>query len=87
LRLAHELRPVAVVVGTAPGDMPSTSLLRRLASDAQLTNIRRIALAGEREEDPPPEQLVMAGAQLVLPATDANQLGSRLWSVATCGRS
>jgi CheY-like chemotaxis protein len=87
LRLARELRPVAVVVGTTPGDMPATSLLRRLASDEQLADTRRIALAGEREDDPPPEQLVVAGAQLVLPAADATQLGSQLSSVATCSRT
>ena len=54
LRLAVELRPDAVVVGTATGDMPSTSLLRRLAADDRLVGVRRIALAGEREEDPSP---------------------------------
>jgi PAS domain S-box-containing protein len=78
LRLAYDLLPTAVVVGTAPGDMPPTSLLRRLAADEKLAGIRRIALAGEREEDPAPEALVGAGAQLVLPATDAGELGRRL---------
>ena len=37
LRLAVELRPDAVVVGTATGDMPATSLLRRLAADERLS--------------------------------------------------
>ena len=58
LRLAYDLLPSAVVVGTASGDMPPTSLLRRLAADEKLAGIRRIALAGEREEDPAPEALV-----------------------------
>src|SRR3954451_23055566 len=66
LRLAAELLPDAIVVGTAPGDMPATSVLRRLASDGSLAAIQRIALAGEREADPAPEALVTAGAQLVL---------------------
>jgi PAS domain S-box-containing protein len=83
LRLAVELRPSAVVVGTATGDMPSTSLLRRLASDERLIGVRRVALAGEREEDPSPEELITAGAQLVLPAAAAGELGSRLWAAAT----
>jgi len=83
LRLARELRPSAVVVGTATGDMPATSLLRRLAADARLTNVRRIALAGEREEDPSPEALITAGAQLVLPAAAAPGGGRRLWMAAT----
>ena len=78
LRLAYDLLPTAVVVGTASGDMPPTSLLRRLAADERLAGIRRIALAGEREEDPAPEALVGAGAQLVLPAVDAGELGRRL---------
>ena len=83
LRLAVELRPDAVVVGTATGDMPSTSLLRRLAADERLTGVRRVALAGEREEDPSPEELITAGAQLVLPAAAAGELGGRLWAAAT----
>jgi PAS domain S-box-containing protein len=83
LRLAVELRPEAVVVGTATGDMPATSLLRRLASDERLANVRRVALAGEREEDPSPEALITAGAQLVLPAGAAEELGGRLWAAAT----
>jgi DNA-binding NarL/FixJ family response regulator len=78
LRLAVELRPEAVVVGTATGDMPPASLLRRLAADDRLRDVRRLALAGEREEDPAPEALVGAGAQLVLPAVDAGELGRRL---------
>jgi signal transduction histidine kinase len=78
LRLAYDLMPTAVVVGTSSGDMPPTSLLRRLAADEKLAGIRRIALAGEREEDPAPEALVGAGAQLVLPAVDAGELGRRL---------
>jgi len=82
LRLASELLPNAVIVGTAPGDMPATSLLRRLASDPKLTSLWRIALAGEREDDPPPDALVTAGAQLVLPASDAGDLGRRLWATA-----
>jgi DNA-binding NarL/FixJ family response regulator len=83
LRLAIELVPDAVVVGTATGDMPASSLLRRLASDPRLTGVRRVALAGEREEDPSPEELIQAGAQLVLPATTIEDLGSRLWTAAT----
>ena len=47
--------------------MPPTSLLRRLAADERLAGVRRVALAGEREEDPSPEALIAAGAQLVLP--------------------
>jgi len=82
-RLAVELRPEVVVVGTATGDMPATSLLRRLAADERLTKVRRVALAGEREEDPSPEALIAAGAQLVLPASAASELGGRLWAAAT----
>jgi|GEM_PF-3189043 len=82
LRLASELRPDAVVVGTATGDMPSTSLLRRLASDQALQGVRRVALAGEREQDPSAEELIHAGAQMVLPASAASELGSRLWMAA-----
>jgi PAS domain S-box-containing protein len=44
-RLAVELRPEAVVVGTATGDVPATSLLRRLAADRRLIDVRRLALA------------------------------------------
>jgi PAS domain S-box-containing protein len=83
LRLTVELRPEVIVVGTATGDMPATSLLRRLAADARLAGVRRVALAGEREEDASPETLIQAGAQLVLPAAAAGELGSRLWSAAT----
>lgn len=83
LRLAVELQPDAIVVGTAPGDMPPTSLLRRLAADPGLNSMRRIALAGEREADPSPESLVSAGAQLVLPAAAASELGRRLWAAAS----
>jgi PAS domain S-box-containing protein len=83
LRLARDLRPSAIVVGTATGDMPPTSLLRRLASDERLTETRRLALAGEREDDSPPEALVTAGAHLVLPAGDADELGRRLWAATT----
>jgi PAS domain S-box-containing protein len=83
LRLTLELLPDAVVVGTATGDLPPTSLLRRLAADERLVGVRRIALAGEREEDPLPEMLIAAGAQLVLPAAAAEELGGRLWAAAT----
>jgi hypothetical protein len=86
LRLAVELRPDAIVVGTATGDMPPTSLLRRLAADDRLSGVRRVALAGEREEDSSPEALINAGAQLVLPAGAADELGSRLWAAATATR-
>jgi hypothetical protein len=82
LRLAGELRPDAVVVGTATGDMPATSLLRRLAADERLIGVRRVALAGEREQDASPEALIAAGAQLVLPAAAAGDLGGRLWAAA-----
>jgi PAS domain S-box-containing protein len=82
LRLASELRPDAVIVGTATGDEPSTWLLRRLAADGRLGGARRIALAGEREQDPSPDELLAAGAQLVLPATAAEEAGGRLWSAA-----
>ena len=83
LRLAVELRPDAIVVGTATGDMPATSLLRRLAADERLVGVRRVALAGEREADHSPEALITAGAQLVLPAAAAEELGGRLWAAAT----
>jgi PAS domain S-box-containing protein len=83
LRLAVELRPDAVIVGTATGDMPPTSLLRRLAADGRLLGTRRVALAGEREEDASPEALIAAGAQLVLPAGAVEELGGRLWAAAT----
>jgi signal transduction histidine kinase len=82
LRLADDLRPEAIIVGTAPGEMPATSLLRRLAGDERLTGIKRMALLGERDSDPPEDALVMAGAQLVLPAGDAGELGRRLWAAA-----
>jgi hypothetical protein len=83
LRLAVELRPDAIVVGTATGDMPATSLLRRLAADERLLGVRRVALAGERDSDHSPEALISAGAQLVLPAAAAEELGGRLWAAAT----
>jgi PAS domain S-box-containing protein len=83
LRLAVELQPDAVVVGTSTGEMPAASLLRRLAADPQLASVRRVALAGEREEDASPEHLITAGAQLVLPAAAAEELGGRLWAAAT----
>jgi PAS domain S-box-containing protein len=83
LRLAVELRPHAVVVGTATGEMTPTSLLRRLAADPLLLKTRRVALAGEREADASPEALIGAGAQLVLPAVAAEELGGRLWAAAT----
>jgi PAS domain S-box-containing protein len=83
LRVAGDLLPEAIVVGTAPGDMPATSLLRRLAADARLAGTMRVALAGEREEDPAPSALVTAGADLVLPAADAHDLGRRLWAPAS----
>ncbi len=83
MRLTVELLPDAVVVGTATGDMPATSLLRRLAADDRLKGVRRVALAGEREEDPSPVALIDAGAQLVLPAAAAEELGGRLWAAAT----
>ncbi len=80
LRLAVELVPEAIVVGTATGDMSATSLLRRLAADPQLASVRRFALVGEREQDPSPEELIRAGAQLVLPADAAEEIGGRLWA-------
>ncbi len=80
LRLAVELRPDAVVVGTDTGDMPPTSLLRRLAADERLVGVRRVALAGEREADHSPEELIAAGAQLVLPPRPPRS------SAAACGR-
>jgi hypothetical protein len=83
LRLAVELRPDAIVVGTLIGDLPSTSLLRRVAADPRLAGVRRVALAGEREQDPTPEALIEAGAQLVLPATAVDDLSGRLWVAAT----
>jgi PAS domain S-box-containing protein len=82
LRVAVELRPDAVVVGTATGEPSAPWLLRRLAADQRLAGARRIALAGEREEDPSPEALLTAGAQLVLPASAAEELGGRLLSAA-----
>ena len=85
LRLAVELRPDAIVVGTATGDMPPTSLLRRLAADERLVGVRRVALAGEREDDHSPEALITAGAQLVLPAGAAEELGGRLWAARRTG--
>jgi PAS domain S-box-containing protein len=83
LRLAIELRPSAVVVGTATGDISPPSLLRRLAADERLTDVRRIALVGEREEDPSPEELITAGSQIVMPASAAEELGGRLWLAST----
>ena len=82
LRLAVELRPDALVVGTDTGDMPATSLLRRLVADERLAGMRRVALAGERDADHSPEELITAGAQLVLPAAAAGELGGRLWAAA-----
>jgi signal transduction histidine kinase len=78
LRLALELRPEAIVIGTGVGDdtLPTT-LLRRLANDARLAGARRIALAGEREEDPTAEGLIAAGAHAVLPAGEAAEIGPR----------
>jgi PAS domain S-box-containing protein len=75
MRVAVELRPDAVVVGTVY-DMPATSFLRRLAADERLIGVHRVALVGEREEDPSAEALVTAGADLVLPAGDAQQLAA-----------
>jgi PAS domain S-box-containing protein len=77
LRLALELRPEAIVVGTAVGDhtLP-TGLLQRLAADERLSGARRIALLGEREEDPSAEELVAAGAHAVLPASAAAEIGA-----------
>jgi PAS domain S-box-containing protein len=86
LRLADDLKPDAIVIGTVPGEMPTTALLQRLAGDDRLAAVRRIALAGEREEDPAVEALVGAGAQLVLPAGDAGELGRRLWGAAAAVR-
>jgi PAS domain S-box-containing protein len=86
LRVAGELRPDAVVVGTATGEAPATWLLQRLAADQRLVGVRRIALAGEREEDPSREALLTAGAQLVLPAAAAEDLGGRLWGTAAVTR-
>src|SRR4051794_8128991 len=83
LRLAGDLRPDALIVGTTPGDMPPTSLLRRLASDERLADTQRIALAGEREADPAAEALLAAGAHLVLAAGDAHELGRHLWVLAS----
>ncbi|MDA0168679.1 ATP-binding protein [Solirubrobacter taibaiensis] len=83
LRLAVELRPDAIVVGTSTGDMSATSLLRRLAADERLIDLRRVALAGEREEDASPEALIVAGAQIVLPASASDELSGRLWAAAT----
>jgi signal transduction histidine kinase len=83
LRVAADLVPDAIVIGTAPADMPTTSLLRQLAGDHRLDQMVRVALAGEREEDPGPEALLSAGAHLVLPAGDAEELGDRLWGTAS----
>jgi DNA-binding NarL/FixJ family response regulator len=83
LRLAAELRPDAIVVGTSTGDMSATSLLRRLAADERLIGMRRVALAGEREQDASPEALIVAGAQIVLPASASDELSGRLWAAAT----
>jgi signal transduction histidine kinase len=79
LHLAIDLRPDAVVVGTTTDDMSATSLLRVLAADDRLTGVRRVAIAGEREEDPSPDALTAAGAELVLAAAAAEELGRRLW--------
>lgn len=84
LRLALELRPEAVVIGTGVGDdtLPTT-LLRRLANDTRLAGARRIALAGEREEDPNADDLIAAGAHAVLPAAAAGEIGARELGLAT----
>jgi PAS domain S-box-containing protein len=82
LRLADDLHPNAIVVGTSPWDVTATALLERLSADARLAGIHRIALVGEREEDPPVEALVRAGAQLVLPAGNAGEVGRRLWAAS-----
>jgi PAS domain S-box-containing protein len=84
LRLALELQPDAIVVGTAVGDgTPPTALLERLAGDERLSRARRIALVGEREEDPTAEDLIAAGAHAVVPAVDATEIGSRELGLAT----
>lgn len=82
-RLAVELLPEAVVVGTQTGDALPAWLLRRLAEDPRLGHVRRVALAGERAEDPSAEALVAAGAQIVLPAGAAHEIGGRLWAATT----
>jgi hypothetical protein len=82
LLIALELRPDAVVVGTAIRDPPST-LLRTLASEDRLSDVRRVALAREREEDPSEELHYAAGAELVLP--EAGTLGERWYGVAIPG--
>jgi PAS domain S-box-containing protein len=77
LRLALELRPEAIVVGTSVGDdtLPTT-LLRRLAADPRLSGARRIAVAGEREEDANEDDLLAAGAEAVVPAAAADEIGA-----------
>jgi hypothetical protein len=82
-RLTVELLPDAVVVGTQTGDALPAWLLRRLAEDERLTGVRRVALAGERAEDPSAEALIASGAQIVLPAISAQEIGGRRWAAAT----
>jgi PAS domain S-box-containing protein len=87
LRLACELRPEAIVVGAAVGDdaLPTT-LLRRLAMDERVAGARRIAIAGEREQDPSHDELVDAGAQAVVAADAAAEIGARELGLAVTPR-
>ena len=84
LRLAVELRPDAVVVGTETGDMPADFAAapprRRRAARSACAASRSPASASA---DPSPEELITAGAQLVLPASARGELGGRLWAAAT----
>ena len=75
--------PAVVLVGTTTGDIPPTSLLRRIASDVRLSDVRRVALAGERSHDPSPEALIDAGAEIVLPATAVDDLDAHFWAAVT----